>query len=185
MVKGIVTSSHMTSVTLKPALASWKVSLSLLIQLFLEGWSVMTLVWPHSFHRRLPAPAKMMHLEQFTGSYSWGKVEAESRPAERPWFPIFLPFENRSNSFQTEYWWRFYYVQSKPGFIGVSYLKWIMEVMQNKFYCRLYLASAVSRFMFSGGFASMQLRMSLDTADTEQAASSPIENSAGAFGFPW
>lgn len=70
-------------------------------------------------------------------------------------------------------------------FNGSSYLKWIMEVMQNKFYCRLYLISAVSRFMFSGGFAPTLPQMSLATADTEQAASSLMEKCASAFGFPW
>lgn len=125
------------------------------------------LVWPHSFHRRVPATAKMMNLEQFAGKESWGKVEAEPTLVERLWFPIFLPFENRSNSFQTEYWCGFYYIQRKPGFMGVSYLKWIMEVMQNKFCCRLCLASAVSRFMFTGGFAARLPQMSLAAADTE------------------
>lgn len=49
------------------------------------------------------------------------RAESGRWALERPQIPIFLPFESRSNAFQTEYWCRFYYVQSKPSFMGVSY----------------------------------------------------------------
>lgn len=157
------------------SLASWHVSLAVFAWFCLHGlaWKVTANEFSQtSFPAELLPQQRWCTLSRLQGN----RAEISGRWAgERPRFPIFLPFEGRSNAFQTEYWCRFYYVQSKAGFMGVSYLKWIMEVTQNKFYCCLYSISAVSRFMFTGGVSAALPRTSL----------ARVGKRRGAFGGPW